>query len=251
MGCFASVETSSVEPLPIVPSTESGPVSLADKNQPKHSIINNPQPRPHAVSLKPNEKAQICVCGQSLTFPICDFSHEVFNEKYNTKYQPFEVSATDFKSYYICGCGHSQKLPFWYLFFSLYVCNSSDGSHVKLIDLEKEDILARATAYAKGKSRTSVTLKDNERKKLIDIANPQCGPYQIELKLSEDINICRCGQSSKFPKCDGAHLAYNKKHGTNIKPRLVNSLEETSLYVCGCGYSDNDGFWYFLSYFFV
>ncbi|RYY89592.1 CDGSH iron-sulfur domain-containing protein [archaeon] len=43
----------------------------------------------------------------------------------------------------------------------------------------------------------------------------------ISLKPGEKYVVCRCWQSSKFPACDGAHAAHNKRTGDNLGPCII------------------------------
>ena len=67
------------------------------------------------------------------------------------------------------------------------------------------------------------------------------GPIAVDLTEGEAKYICRCGQSSNFPYCDGSHKAYNASHGTNYSPMKVTqeSAGKDKVYVCACGRSKN------------
>lgn len=43
----------------------------------------------------------------------------------------------------------------------------------------------------------------------------------ISLKAGEKAVLCRCWKSSKFPYCDGAHVAHNKETGDNLGPCIA------------------------------
>ncbi|XP_054268811.1 CDGSH iron-sulfur domain-containing protein 2 homolog [Macrosteles quadrilineatus] len=45
--------------------------------------------------------------------------------------------------------------------------------------------------------------------------------FNIE-DLGDKAAFCRCWRSSKFPYCDGAHGKYNKTHGDNVGPLIIN-----------------------------
>lgn len=50
--------------------------------------------------------------------------------------------------------------------------------------------------------------------------------------------FCMCGNSAKFPLCDGAHKAFNAAHKTSVKPAKVESDTDRVLRACGewgCG----------------
>jgi len=59
----------------------------------------------------------------------------------------------------------------------------------------------------------------------IGIVNPDIEKSEAKVVNSMDIEdlgdkiaFCRCWRSKKFPLCDGAHNAHNKKHGDNVGP---------------------------------
>ncbi|KAI8794905.1 CDGSH iron-sulfur domain-containing protein 2 B [Biomphalaria glabrata] len=39
--------------------------------------------------------------------------------------------------------------------------------------------------------------------------------------IGDSIAFCRCWRSKKFPLCDGAHNAHNKKTGDNVGPMCL------------------------------
>ena len=41
------------------------------------------------------------------------------------------------------------------------------------------------------------------------------------LLFKEKAVYCRCWKSKKFPYCDGAHNAHNKKTGDNLGPLII------------------------------
>ena len=72
----------------------------------------------------------------------------------------------------------------------------------------------------------------------------KCGPLKyplegpVEVDIEDLVRLCRCGQSDKFPYCDGACEAYNAANGTkygfwSVDPIVMGS----TLFVCGCGKS--------------
>lgn len=48
----------------------------------------------------------------------------------------------------------------------------------------------------------------------------------INLKPGEKFVACRCWQSAKFPACDGAHSAHNKRTGDNLGPVIITVPKE-------------------------
>eukprot|EP01089_Gocevia_fonbrunei_P011116 TRINITY_DN24214_c0_g1_i1.p2 TRINITY_DN24214_c0_g1~~TRINITY_DN24214_c0_g1_i1.p2 ORF type:complete len:100 (+),score=15.98 TRINITY_DN24214_c0_g1_i1:134-433(+) len=70
------------------------------------------------------------------------------------------------------------------------------------------------------------------------ILNPATAPIKVELKEGETAWICRCGQSKKFPYCDGTHTAYNKANGTDFSPYKLEAKDgQNTFYICACGQS--------------
>ena len=46
----------------------------------------------------------------------------------------------------------------------------------------------------------------------------------LTLEPGQKASLCRCWLSDKFPYCNGAHVAHNKKTGDNISPVVVSSV---------------------------
>jgi CDGSH iron-sulfur domain-containing protein 3 len=62
--------------------------------------------------------------------------------------------------------------------------------------------------------------------------------YVISAKAGESFAICKCGETSTPPLCDGTH----KKNTSGIKPFIQKSEKDEDLFVCGCGGSQNKPF---------
>jgi CDGSH iron-sulfur domain-containing protein 2 len=43
----------------------------------------------------------------------------------------------------------------------------------------------------------------------------------VKVNMGEQLALCRCWKSAKFPLCDGAHIAHNEETGDNVGPILV------------------------------
>jgi CDGSH iron-sulfur domain-containing protein 3 len=61
-------------------------------------------------------------------------------------------------------------------------------------------------------------------------------PYIVELTEKPQF-VCQCGQSSKYPLCDGSHKGYKDGKCGPLKVDLSSGNGKAKLYVCGCGYS--------------
>jgi len=166
------------------------------------------------VEVLLTETKWICVCGQSANFPYCDGSHNAYNKEHGTKIGPWKSDPKELNetSIWVCKCGHSKGRK-----EGKPLC---DGTHTKLVDLEVNPKMVC------GGDCTCIQMK-----------NPGKGPKQVELKETQW--ICMCGQSNKYPYCDGSHNAYNKEHGTKLGPWKADSkeLNKSSIWVCGCGHS--------------
>ena len=44
---------------------------------------------------------------------------------------------------------------------------------------------------------------------------------KMTMKPGDNIALCRCRKSSKFPICDGKHIQHNKENNDNIGPCIV------------------------------
>jgi CDGSH-type Zn-finger protein len=67
------------------------------------------------------------------------------------------------------------------------------------------------------------------------------GPEVVTLKPGEAKYMCSCGQSKKFPFCDGSHRAYNEANGTSFSSNPVKNEteEDKTYYFCACSHSKN------------
>ncbi len=54
----------------------------------------------------------------------------------------------------------------------------------------------------------------------------------------------QCGQSKRYPYCDGSHKAYNEANGTTLASLPVKNETEADkdYYFCTCGHSKNRPF---------
>lgn len=74
-------------------------------------------------------------------------------------------------------------------------------------------------------------------------------PLQVTIEAGTAKYFCSCGQSKKFPFCDGSHKEYNAAHGTNFASIKVEAPEGEArdVWACMCGHSKNrpfcDGAW--------
>jgi len=173
-------------------------------------------PKAGPIEVKLTETAYVCVCGQSSKYPYCDGSHNAYNEKHGTKLGPWKADPKELNksSVWVCNCGHSKGRK-----SGKPLC---DGTHAKLVDLE-----ASATKKLScGPDCSCIPVKD-----------PKSGPVEVQLK--ETAYVCVCGQSSKYPYCDGSHAAYNANHGTKLGPWKADpkELNKSSVWVCACGHS--------------
>ena len=66
----------------------------------------------------------------------------------------------------------------------------------------------------------------------------------VKLEPGKSYWACTCGQSKKWPHCDGSHRAFNEANGTDFKSHEVkNETEaEKTFYICACGHSKNRPF---------
>ena len=60
----------------------------------------------------------------------------------------------------------------------------------------------------------------------------------------QTIYFCSCGQSKKFPYCDGSHRAYNAANGTSLVPIPITNEDaaDKDVWACMCGHSKNRPF---------
>lgn len=71
---------------------------------------------------------------------------------------------------------------------------------------------------------------------------PNKTPCFVELQAGKKYYWCSCGLSKKQPFCDGAHLAYNKAHQTDLKPKEF-TVDTTKKYLmCRCKHTDKAPF---------
>ncbi len=68
---------------------------------------------------------------------------------------------------------------------------------------------------------------------------------QVVVEPGSSIFLCMCGQSARWPYCDGAHRAYNAANGTSFasfKVSVAEGEEAKTVFVCTCGHSKNRPF---------
>lgn len=67
---------------------------------------------------------------------------------------------------------------------------------------------------------------------------------QVTIEAGTAKWFCSCGQSKKFPFCDGSHKEYNAAHGTNFASIKVEAPEGEArdVWACMCGHSKNRPF---------
>ena len=53
-------------------------------------------------------------------------------------------------------------------------------------------------------------------------------PAKLEVVSGKSYFLCKCGQSAKYPLCDGAHK------NTSFSPEKYVATAGTSISVCGC-----------------
>mmetsp|Transcript_35006 Transcript_35006/g.98726 ORF Transcript_35006/g.98726 Transcript_35006/m.98726 type:complete len:105 (-) Transcript_35006:31-345(-) len=67
------------------------------------------------------------------------------------------------------------------------------------------------------------------------------GPIRIVVPPSSTRVICGCGESEKFPFCDGTHRRYDGEKGTPI-PLQNSENGEKKISICGCGHTSKPPF---------
>lgn len=82
--------------------------------------------------------------------------------------------------------------------------------------------------------------------RLADHCGPDCFAClaQITLEAGSTKYICMCGQSNRYPICDGHHNEYNEENGTDIEPQAVTNDTGAAkeFRICGCGHSKSRPF---------
>lgn len=76
------------------------------------------------------------------------------------------------------------------------------------------------------KVRASIVLAESPNlptekfNRMIDLESEKVAHF-LSVNPGEKAVLCRCWQSKKFPYCDGAHLAHNKRTGDNLGPCII------------------------------
>lgn len=68
------------------------------------------------------------------------------------------------------------------------------------------------------------------------------GPKKVTLAPGASAWLCTCGQSAKYPFCDGTHRKVNAAEGTAFAPKQVTNdgAAPVDKYVCTCGHTKNE-----------
>ena len=67
--------------------------------------MSNFKDQPSSIFFEADTKHDLCLCGESKKFPMCDGSHRGIDKK------PFKFTLTKAEEINVCQCGKSKRLP--------------------------------------------------------------------------------------------------------------------------------------------
>ncbi|KPI86907.1 hypothetical protein ABL78_4041 [Leptomonas seymouri] len=74
------------------------------------------------------------------------------------------------------------------------------------------------------------------------VAIPNKTPCFVELQAGRKYYWCACGLSKKQPFCDGAHVAYNNAHKTELQPKEFTVDTSKKHLLCRCKHTNKSPF---------